>query len=464
MQKLFDELQSLDERCYISYKLSEDILMEHAANGINVFIRSKFDKNSKIIIACGSGNNGADGLALARLLHYDYNVEIFYVNAHKSPMAILQIDRAHAIGVKSTFELNKCDVLVDALFGTGFKGNFNYEAKAVMQTINKLNAYKIACDIPSGIEQDGKCNKDTFVADITLTMGALKKSMFSDQAKEYVGSIEVVDLGVPRTMYEGNTNWYLLDMDDLKLPRRVDKNTHKGTFGHLVIPCGEKAGASIISGLSALRFGSGLVSLHSSSSPFNIPYSLMHTTTLPHNTSAIACGMGIGDTYTDKELLSFFDNTLPAILDADLLHKPIIVELLKKESIIVTPHPKEFISLLRLTEIADIDVETLQNNRFRYCEAFSKKYPKVTLLLKGSNVIIAQNNTYFLNAYGTSALAKGGSGDVLSGLIGALLAQGYNTLDATINASLSHTKLVQNYKGADFSLTPEDLINGIGKL
>ena len=464
MQKLFDEVKSLDKDCYLSYKLSEDILMEHAANGINVFIRSKFDKNSKIIIACGSGNNGADGLALARLLHCDYNVEIFYVNAQKSPMAILQIDRAHAIGVHSTIELNECDVLVDALYGTGFKGNFNYEAKAVMQTINKLNAYKIACDIPSGIEQDGKCNKDTFVADITLTMGALKKSMFSDQAKEYVGSIEVLDLGVPRSIYEGDTNWYLLDMDDLELPHRINKNTHKGTFGHLAVISGEKSGASIISGLAALRFGSGLVSLVSTALLTNIPYTLMNTKKLPHNTSAIACGMGIGDTYSDKELRTFFENSLPAIVDADLLHKPIILEILEKENIILTPHPKEFISLLKLTKIADISVETLQNNRFKYCEEFSKKYPKVTLLLKGSNVIIAQNDRYFINAHGTSALAKGGSGDVLSGLIGALLAQGYNTLDATINASLSHTKLVQNYKGADFSLTPEDLINGIGKL
>lgn len=464
MQKLFDELQSLDERCYISYKLSEDILMEHAANGINVFIRWKFDKNSKIIIACGSGNNGADGLALARLLHKDYDVEIFYVNEQKSPMAILQIDRAHAIGVHSTFELNKCDVLVDALYGTGFKGNFNYEAKAVMQTINKLDAYKIACDIPSGLRQDGTCDKDTFRADITLTMGALKKSMFSEQAKERVGRIEVLDLGVPRSVYEAHTNWNLLDMDDLRLPHRVSKNSHKGTFGHLVIPCGEKPGAAIISGLSALKFGSGLVSLLSDTPTPHIPYSLMHTTLLPHNTSAIACGMGIGDTYTDEELLSFFDNTLPVIADADLLHKPVILELLQKEDLIVTPHPKEFISLLKLTQIADIDVETLQNDRFKYCEEFSKKYPKVTLLLKGANVVIAKGDEYFINVYGTSALAKGGSGDVLSGLIGGLLAQGYNTLDAAINASLSHTKLVQNYQGADFSLTPEDLINGIGKL
>ena len=464
MQKLFDELQSLDERCYISYKLSEDILMEHAANGINVFIRWKFDKNSKIIIACGSGNNGADGLALARLLHKDYDVEIFYVNEQKSPMAILQIDRAHAIGVHSTFELNKCDVLVDALYGTGFKGNFNYEAKAVMQTINKLDAYKIACDIPSGLRQDGTCDKDTFRADITLTMGALKKSMFSEQAKERVGRIEVLDLGVPRSVYEAHTNWNLLDMDDLRLPHRVSKNSHKGTFGHLVIPCGEKPGAAIISGLSALKFGSGLVSLLSDTPTPHIPYSLMHTTLLPHNTSAIACGMGIGDTYTDEELLSFFDNTLPVIADADLLHKPVILELLQKEDLIVTPHPKEFISLLKLTQIADINVETLQNDRFKYCEEFSKKYPKVTLLLKGANVVIAKGDEYFINVYGTSALAKGGSGDVLSGLIGGLLAQGYNTLDAAINASLSHTKLVQNYQGADFSLTPEDLIDGIGKL
>ena len=119
---------------------------------------------------------------------------------------------------------------------------------------------------------------------------------------------------------------------------------------------------------------------------------------------------------------------------------------------------------MKKTNVADISVEQLQKNRFKYTEEFCKKFPHVTLVLKGANVIIAKDNEFYINPHGTPALAKGGSGDVLSGLVGALLAQGYECLDAAINASLAHTKLALNYNGADFSLTPDDLIEGIGKL
>ena len=464
MQKLYDEIGTLDKRCYDEFGLSEDILMEHAANGMAEYIRKKFVKNSKIIVVCGSGNNGADGIALARLLHGDYDVRIFFVKEPKSPMAKLQNTRAHAIGVKVTIELNDCDVLVDAIVGTGFKGGFNYEAKAVMQTINRLKAFKIACDIPSGLKINGECDENTFIADISLTMGALKKSMFSDSAKEFVGEIKVLDLGVARTVYETSSNWHALDISDLELPYRNQKNSHKGSYGHLAIPCGNKHGASMMSGLSALKFGSGLVTLVSFEEPYNMPCSLMHSQIKPSNATALACGMGLGIDFCDEDLSRFLDNSLPMIVDADIFNMDIVLEILKREKLVITPHPKEFVSLLHMTGIADVSIRELQDNRFKYSEEFCKKYPKVTLLLKGANVIIGKDDEFYINSHGTSALAKGGSGDVLSGLVGALLAQGYEPLNAAINASLAHTKLVQNYKGADFSLTPEDLIAGIGNL
>lgn len=464
MQKLFDEVNTLDNNCYAHFGLSEDILMEHAANGINDFIRDTFDKKCKIIIACGNGNNGADGFALARLLHGDYNVAIFYVKEPKSPMAKLQRDRAHAIGVKSTFELNKCDVLVDALYGTGFCRDFDNESQSLMQTINKLQAYKVACDIPSGIKQNGDCDKNTFKADITLTMGALKKSMFSDAAKEYIGKIRLVNLGVSRNIYEGKTNWNLLDMDDLKLPLRALHNTHKGTFGHLAILGGNKTGASMLSGLSALKFGTGLVTIVSNKQASDMPHSIMHSDVRPKNTTALAFGMGLGIDCDKTTLATFLDGSFPIIADADIFYMDSIVDILLRKNVVITPHPKEFVSLLKIAGIADITTEELQNNRFKYSEVFSNVYPHVTLLLKGANVIIANEGQYFINAYGTSALAKGGSGDILSGLIGSLLAQGYSPIASALSASLAHTKLAQNYQGADFSLTPEDLIQGIGNL
>ncbi len=466
MQKLFDEVSSLDKRCYDEFALSEDILMEHAAQGMEKFIRGKFAKNSKVLIVCGSGNNGGDGIALSRLLAYDYDVELFYVKDSKSPMAILQHKRAYALGVKTTYELNSCDVVVDAVLGTGFSGTFSSEVDAVIRTINALDAYKIACDIPSGLKIDGQCDKRTFVANTTLTMGALKKSMYSDKAKTYLGTVKVLNLGIARETYEGDTNWHLLDLEDLQLPVRKKLDSHKGTYGHLCIACGEKSGASIISALSALRFGSGIVTLvgYESAKTLHIPHTLMYGGNVAKNATALACGMGLGKGFSDVELNKFLDNTLPLVIDADIFYMPIILKLLKRKNTVLTPHPKEFLSLLKQTKIANIGIQELQNNRFKYTEAFCQKYPDVTLLLKGANVIIGKKDMYYINPHGTPVLAKGGSGDVLSGLIGALLAQGYEPLKATINASLAHTQLAHDYKGADFSLTPDDLIEGIGNL
>ncbi|MCD4667355.1 MAG: NAD(P)H-hydrate epimerase, partial [Sulfurimonas sp.] len=177
MQKLFDEVGTLDKRCYDEFALNEDILMEHAAQGIADFIRSEFAKNSSIIVACGSGNNGADGIALARLLHGDYDVKIFYVKKPKSEMVILQDKRVKLLNIPTCKDINDCDILVDAIVGTGFSGEFDENISKIIQNINSSNAYKIACDVPSGYK---------FYADKTLTMGALKKDMFLDAHKEFV--------------------------------------------------------------------------------------------------------------------------------------------------------------------------------------------------------------------------------------------------------------------------------------
>ena len=465
MQKVFDEVGSLDRRCFDEFELSEAILMEHAAQGMSTYIRKKFPKNSKVLVVCGSGNNGADGIALARLLYKDYDVHWFMLNAPKSPMSILQHKIAHSIGMRTTLDLNECDVLVDALFGTGFNGELDYEAKAVMQTINKRHAYKISCDIPSGLLRSGKCDKYIFKADTTLTMGALKKAMFSDQAKEYVGHIKVLDLGISRKIYETSTKWHLLDLEDLELPNRDKKNTHKGTYGHLAVISGEKTGASVVSGLAALNFGTGLATLVSKRKDnVHLPYSLMSSQKLPATMSALACGMGLGDAFSSKELMQFLSADVPMLIDADLCHMPIITEILQKKNVVITPHPKEFVSILKATGLAEVSVEELQNNRFEYSEMFCKAYPNVTLVLKGANVIIGKGEDYFINPHGTSVLAKGGSGDVLSGLIGALLAQGEEPLSAAMNGSLAHTLLAKNYNGADFSMTPDNLIEGISRL
>lgn len=463
MQKLFDEVGSLDLKCYEEFGLSEDILMEHAANGISEYIKNNFSKGSKVILACGSGNNGADVLACARILHGDYDVSVFYVKKPKSEMAILQNKRAKSVGVKECKELIKCDILVDGVVGTGFKGEFSEDLQIVMRELNRVEAFKIACDIPSGLKQNGECVEETFTADVTLTMGALKKSMFLDEAKEFVGEISVIDLGISRDIYENPSSWHLLALDDMILPSRTKKDSHKGIYGHLALACGSKAGASIMSAQSALRFGAGLVTLVGYENE-SVPEVIMYSHELPSTTTALAIGMGLGEEFSALELDAFLDNTLPMVADADIFHMPILLDILKRDKIVLTPHAKEFAALLKRTGLADVNVEVLQKNRFKYVEMFTAKFPSATLLLKGANVIIAQKDEFYINPHGTSVLAKGGSGDVLSGLIGALLAQGFTPLEAAKNASLAHTKLALGYEGADFSLTPYDLIDGIAKL
>ena len=188
----------------------------------------------------------------------------------------------------------------------------------------------------------------------------------------------------------------------------------------------------------------------------------MQTHFISENCTAIAIGMGLGKYETD-EIRKILNKKVPKIIDADLFYDKLICEVLEQE-VVLTPHPKEFVSLLKLCEIADIDVSELQNNRFLYAQMFSKKYPKVVLLLKGANVIISKNEKLYVNRFGSAVLSKGGSGDVLSGLIGSLLAQGYEILDAAITASLAHAISSKNYSKNNYSLTPLDLIEEIKKL
>ena len=385
MQKVFDEVTSLDKKCYTKYALSEDILMEHASTSMLDFIEDKFKKDSKILIVSGVGNNGADGIALARLLQGKYKVKLFLPFGVKSQMAKLQLKRASLVDVKIVDKISKSDIVVDCLFGSGLNRMLNEKSQIIIKKLNKMDAYKIACDIPSGINIKGQISSICFYANITISMGALKKSLFTDSVKDYTGTIKVANLGVQRELYEGKTNCFLLEVDDLKLPIRVKKSSHKGNYGHLAVVLGDKKGAGLLCAKAGFAFGSGLISVISSKEINKISSHIMQSGTLPVNTTAMCIGMGLGKKY-NFELLN---NNIPKVIDADLFYDKNILKLLKNKNIVLTPHPKEFCSLLALCKIADISIETLQGNRFKYLELFTKMYPKVTILLKGANVLIA---------------------------------------------------------------------------
>jgi hydroxyethylthiazole kinase-like uncharacterized protein yjeF len=461
MQKLFDEVNSLDKRCYEKFLLSEDLLMEHAASNMALYISQNHPTLKSILIVCGSGNNGADGLVLARLLYSKFDVKLYLANEPKSSMAQLQLQRIQALNIDMVNELFEADIIVDCLFGTGLNKPLDEKSITLLKTLNSYNSFKLACDIPSGINNLGQIDSIAFEADVTITMGALKTSLFSDVAKDYVGEIIVANLGVQREVYEVESNKFLLEKSDMKLPFRNKKNAHKGTYGHLNVVVGDKTGAGIIASIAGFGFGAGLVSIVCHEN-LDIPYHIMQTHFISENCTAIAIGMGLGKYETD-EIRKILNKPIPKIIDADLFYDKLICEILNQE-IVLTPHPKEFCSLLKLCDIADISVDVLQNNRFLYVEKFCTKYPNVVLLLKGANVIISKDKKLFINNLGTAILSKGGSGDVLSGLIGSLLAQGYSTLDSAIISSLAHSLASRNYDKNNYSLSPSDLIEEIKKL
>ena len=462
MKRVFKEVESLDKKCYEQYGLSEDLLMEHASLGLYHAI-PKLSKD--ILIVSGSGNNGADGIALARLLQEEKDVKLYLPLGSKSPMSKVQLTRAKAVGVEIVEMITDSDVIVDCLFGSGLKRELSEDIVTIINKLNSMDGYKLSCDIPTGIDEFGSIGSIAFKADTTVTMGALKESLYLDCVKDYVGEIVVANLGVARELYEDESQTYLLDESDLKLPTRELQDTNKGRFGHLGVIAGKKPGAAILCAKAGFAFGSGLVTVVENEN-YQIPYEIMNSSTLPENITAICLGMGLGNMYDREYLLSFLSlEKKPVVVDADMFYREMLARVLEyKKELVLTPHPKEFCSLLKLTGIADIEVSELQKRRFHYVREFCDKYSDVVLVLKGANTLIAQGKELYIQPLGSSTLSKGGSGDVLAGLIGSLLAQGNSPLKSAINGSLAHALSLKNFSKNSYALTPEDLIEGVSCL
>jgi len=340
-----------------------------------------------------------------------------------------------------------------------------------------------------------------FRADTTVTMGALKLALYSDAAKDACGKIVVADLGVSRSNFESAMQAkeaaaalpcaQLLEPTDARLPLRGKKqNSHKGTYGHTAIFAGTKPGAAVIAGHAALKFGSGLASLVPVAGKINFEnvadFELMVADTIPKNATALVAGPGLGrpDDFglasncpqdqkaaasNNSSLATVFgalkSSAMPAVLDADIFYWPQIKDLLAaKKNVILTPHPKEFAALLKNLGIGDYTVAQVVERRLELAKDFCAAFPSATLLLKGANVLIAsklqgeEEPRVYINALGTSALAKGGSGDVLAGMTAALLAQGYLPLEAAVTASIAHASASHAFDGKDYALTPFGVI------
>ncbi|MCQ2946216.1 NAD(P)H-hydrate dehydratase [Helicobacter pylori] len=464
MLSVYEKVNALDKRALEEWLLSEDILMENAAMALERAVLQNASLGAKVIILCGSGDNGGDGYALARRLIGRFRVLVFEMKLAKSPMCRLQKERAKKVGVviKAWEEKNEdleCDVLVDCVVGSAFKGGL--EPFLDFESLSQKARFKIACDIPSGIDSKGRVDKRAFKADTTISMGAIKSCLLSDRAKDYVGELKVGHLGVFNQIYEIPTDTFLLEKSDLKLPLRDRKNAHKGDYGHAHVLLGKHSGAGLLSALSALSFGSGVVSVQALECEItsnNKPLELVFCENFPKKLSAFALGMGLENIPKDfKKWLGL----APCVLDAGVFYHKEVLQALEKE-VILTPHPKEFLSLLKSVGI-NISMLELLDNKLEIARDFSQKYPKVVLLLKGANTLIAHQGRVFINNLGSVALAKAGSGDVLAGLIVSLLSQNYTPLDAAINASLAHALAGLEFKN-NYALTPLDLIEKIKRL
>ncbi|WP_120840864.1 NAD(P)H-hydrate dehydratase [Helicobacter pylori] len=466
MLSVYEKVNALDKRAIEELFLSEDILMENAAMALERAVLQNASLGTKVIILCGSGDNGGDGYALARRLVGRFKTLVFEMKPAKSPMCQLQKKRAKKAGVViKAYEENalnqnlECDVLIDCVIGSHFKGKL--EPFLNFESLSQKARFKIACDIPSGIDSKGRVDKGAFKADLTISMGAIKSCLLSDKAKDYVGELKVGHLGVFNPIYEIPTDTFLLEKSDLKLPLRDKKNAHKGDYGHAHVLLGKHSGAGLLSALSALSFGSGVVSVQALECEItsnNKPLELVFCENFPNFLSAFALGMGLEN--IPKDFNKWLE-LAPCVLDAGVFYHKEVLQALEKE-VILTPHPKEFLSLLKLVGI-NISMLELLDNKLEIARDFSQKYPKVVLLLKGANTLIAHQGQVFINILGSVALAKAGSGDVLAGLILSLLSQNHTPLDAAINASLAHALAGLEFKN-NYALTPLDLIEKIKRL
>lgn len=520
MKPVYKDTRLLDVRARKMYALTEDIMMENAAIALQKEIESYLTKNTKdinkVIILCGSGNNGADGYALARRMFSKekffapqkyLEVTVCTVLEPKSQMCVLQKMRAQKTGVKivnekklfsdnKEFFVNDISkiIFVDCIFGTGFHGDIPQKPAALIAKVNSIPSYRIACDLPTGIDLDGIVSQNAFIADTTITMGAQKFCMYTDEAKDFVGKVKTADLGIQHELFcpfktEGDSlkpEFYLLEKSDCKFPIRKKQNVNKGSFGHTAVVGGTKTGAAVIASCASLKIGSGLATIVSNESEKDIliPAELMVSKEFPANTTAAAIGMGLGRSNPlTADYLKFLDEhkDISCVLDADIFYYKELKSFLKKQvkakrtNIVLTPHPKEFVELIKNCleeEYKAFNLEQLSvkekiklvvKNRHPLVKKFCSTYPGIVLLLKGANVLIGQKLSgknaavkIYVNASGTNALSKAGSGDILSGITVGLLAQNYSADDAVITASLWLAEVSKKFNS--FEATPFALL------
>jgi len=497
-----DRMRSVDRETIENRGIPGPDLMENAGRGIAERIRDKiFDspKGKKVVIFCGKGNNGGDGFVVGRYLHqYGASVEIFYPAPEDklSDDAGLNHKRARELNIKMTGiesadrlpDTISADYIVDAIFGTGFSGAPRGLPGDFIEYINFQKIPVIAVDCPSGLDVDtGKHEGVAVKADYTFTLALPKIGLYYSPGRELSGYTEVVPIGIPDDVIESfDIRENLTTMEivySLLPPRKPDG--HKGDFGKLFILAGSTGltGAATLSATASARSGSGLVTVgcpETINAILEIKLTEAMTLPLPdagrkgclakrglgqikkkiEESDAVVIGPGIGRHFETRELVHRLVANLdkPVIIDADGLNafeKDRKALLESHAPMVLTPHPGEFRRLI------DSPLPDNLNEKYDLVREYAKKYDAVIVFKGSPTVIINPEGKLFLNPTGNDGMASGGSGDVLTGIIGSFLGQGMDPFDAAICAVFIHG-LAGDLAAEEFgrrSLIAGDLIN-----
>ncbi len=475
------EMREIDRKAIEEIGIIGPILMENA--GLRVFeeIKKRYPdlKKKKIVIVAGKGNNGGDGLVVARhLSNSGCEVEVLLL-ASKNEIkgdAALNLRIAEKMGIKiaeikSSFQLKnhkqkifRADIVVDAIFGTGLSMAVGGLYEEAIREINTSSAYKVAIDIPSGLSADtfqviGPCLK----ADLTVTLAAPKIAHIFPPAEDFMGELVVGDIGIPPFLLEDEKLKLELVEKKKILPyfAKRKKDTHKGSYGHLLIISGSlgKTGAAIMAGKAALKMGAGLVTVGTPASCLPIvAKSMMELMTEPlaeteegtlakearakilellEGKNALMIGPGISTHPSTQELvLSLVSEIkIPSVLDADALNilsrKPSLLRNLPQPSVL-TPHPGEFARLL------NVPTKEVLDKRLEVLPKFAEDYG-LYVVLKGYRTLTATpEGKVYINPTGNPGMATAGSGDVLSGMIASMIMQGGDFLESVLAAVYIH--------------------------
>lgn len=478
-------IKEVDGRA-VSSGISPSTLMANGAASIYDCLNKRRVNLDSVAILCGRGGNGGNGYALACLLHSQgVRVCAVHISPPKNENAAKFMEKYLADGGyllryaedadKAADLITSATLVVDALHGAAFTGELRGDELILVELANSTSGFITAVDIPTGISAGGKVSANCIMADLTVTFTVHKEATVSHPALGYCGEVAVTDIGIPEEFIrQAKTEGTILGAEDLDyLPARP-QNSHKGNFGTLLALVGspEMPGAAYLSALGALRSGVGLLKLTSDfetlsimknrlAEPIFVPFHKEYISEQRYSALLLGCGIGRRYDAVLDELLKRQNQI--TIIDADGInylatHINVLMEM--QGEVILTPHPGEMARLI------GADVEYVNRNRIECARAFAMEYCLV-LVLKGDRTVVASpNGEIFINTTGNSALSKGGSGDVLAGVIASLAAQGVTPLRAACLGVYVHGKAADNLrqKYGVRGMLPQDLPKEIGKL